>query len=49
MKNKKVQTLIRPSGTEEYIRINVESKEANILKENMAFWKEEIERIINKL
>jgi len=47
MKTENVQILIRPSGTEEYIRINVEAKEENILKEKLDYWKEEIIKLIN--
>ncbi|MDP2909371.1 MAG: phosphoglucosamine mutase [Nanoarchaeota archaeon] len=46
MKTEDTQILIRPSGTEEYIRINVEAKEESILKEKLSYWKEEIERLI---
>lgn len=49
MKNKETQILIRPSGTEEYIRINVEAKDENVLKEKLAYWEEEIKRLINSI
>lgn len=48
MKTEDTQILIRPSGTEEYIRVNVETVKANLLKEKLEYWKEEIERLINE-
>lgn len=48
MKTEDSQILIRPSGTEEYIRINVEAKEESVLNEKLAYWKKETEKIIEK-
>lgn len=48
MKTDDMQILIRPSGTEEYIRINVEAKEENLLKEKLGYWKEEVEKLVDK-
>ena len=47
MKTEDYQILIRPSGTEECIRIKVEAKEKSVLKEKLNKYKEEIEKIIN--
>ncbi len=49
MKTEDTQILIRPSGTEEYIRVNIEAKEEDLLKEKLAYWKEEVEKLINKV
>lgn len=39
--------LIRPSGTEEYIRLNVESKSRAILDEQKMIWEQKVKEAIN--
>ena len=47
MKTKDSQILIRPSGTEDYIRINIETKDEKSLDEKSKFWKQHIEKLIS--
>ena len=47
MKTENSQVLIRSSGTEECIRINIEAKEKNLLEERLRYWKETMENFIN--
>jgi len=49
MKTDDSQVLIRPSGTEEYIRINVETRDEKELEEKINYWKEQIEVIIKEM
>ncbi len=46
MKTKDSQILIRPSGTEEYIRINVEAQTKELMKEKVRYWKREIKKLV---